>query len=142
MVERIRPSVVWIGVVGSDFTSSGSGVIFDVDSSATTALVLTNYHVIEGGRQILVLVNETSTYTAVTVGADTLRDLAVLRICCSVDFLAASFGDASNLSLGTEVVAIGYPLSLGSELLAPTGGPTITRGVVSAIRDASTIIDD
>jgi len=135
MVERVRPSVVWIGVIGPDFIAAGSGVIFEVDVSARTALILTNHHVIEEARRIQVLVNDSTTYTAVIVGADPLRDLAVLRICCSIDFRAVPFGDATQLKTGTEVVAIGYPLSLGSELLAPGSGPTVTRGIVSAIRD-------
>ena len=124
MVERIRPSVVQI----STDLGAGSGVIVEIDSAARTALVLTNHHVIESARSIQVLVNDSTIYTAVVVGADTLRDLALLRICCSTEFQAVPFGDASSLSLGTEVVAIGYPLGI-------IGSPSITRGIVSAIRD-------
>ena len=124
MVERIRPSVVQI----STDLGAGSGVIIEIDSAARTALVLTNHHVIESARSIQVLVNDSTIYTAVVVGADTLRDLALLRICCSTEFQAAPFGNASSLSLGTEVVAIGYPLGI-------IGSPSITRGIVSAIRD-------
>ncbi len=142
MVDRVRPSVVWVGVIGPDFIAAGSGVIFEVDDSTKTALVMTNHHVIVGSRQILVLDNEATPYSAVIVGANPLRDLAILRICCSTSFRALPFGNASNLSSGTEVIAIGYPLSIGSDVLAPGGPPTVTRGIVSAIRDISTTIDD
>ena len=130
-MERVRPSVVWVGTE----LGTGSGIIIEVNGAARTALILTNHHVIEGARSIQVLVNDSETYTAVIAGADPLRDLALLSICCSIDFQSAPFGDASKTLLGTEVVAIGYPLSSVLELLELGGGPTVTRGIVSAIRD-------
>jgi len=84
--------------------------------------------VIEGTRHIQVLVNDSTTYTAVIVGADPLRDLAMLRICCSTDFRAVPFGNATELKSGTEVIAIGYPQSALLDLLAIEGGQTVTRG--------------
>ena len=130
MVERVRPSVVQIlAELEGDLFGFGSGVIIEVDASAS-ALVLTNYHVIQDGRRIQVLVNDSTIYTAVIAGADPLRDLALLRICCSTDFRAVPFGDASNLSPGTEVVAIGYPLPDLIEELAPgSSSPTVTSGL-------------
>ena len=130
MVERVQPSIVWIGTE----LGTGSGAIFEANPSARTALILTNHHVIEGARRIQVLVNDSTTYTAVIVGADLLRDLAVLRIRCSIDFRAVPFGDATQLKSGTEVLAIGYPQSTLLELLAIEGGQTVTRGIVSATR--------
>lgn len=136
IVERVRPSVVQIfAELDGDLFGFGSGVIIEVDASAS-ALVLTNYHVIQDGRRIQVLVNDSTIYTAVIADSDPLRDLALLRICCSIDFRAVPFGDASNLSPGTEVIAIGYPLPDLIEELAPgSSSPTVTSGIVSAIRD-------
>ena len=107
-----------------------------------TALVLTNHHVIKESRRILVMVNDTTLYLAAIVGADPLRDLAILRICCSTDFQAVPFGDASNLSPGAEVVAIGYPRPDVLGAFDIDGGPTVTRGIISAIRDVSIFIGD
>ena len=104
--------------------SSGSGVIFEVDGDA--ALVLTNFHVVEAANGIQVEVDDSSTYEAETLGTDSVRDLAVLRICCGA-FSALSFGNVSSLSPGDEVFAMGYPLGLEGEA-------TVTRGIVSAIR--------
>ena len=144
MVERVRPSVVQIGAeLGEGLWGFGSGVIFEVDASAKTAFILTNHHVIGGGRRIQVLINDMTIYPAVVVGADVQKDLAVFRICCSISFRALPFGDASNLSLGTEVVAIGYPLpDVIGELAPGSSSPTVTRGIVSAKRDVSTFIED
>ena len=47
-----------------------------------SALVLTNYHVIEDASDTQVEVNDSSTYSAEILGTDSVRDLAVLRICC------------------------------------------------------------
>ena len=120
MVEMVRPSVVRIH---TDM-EAGSGVIFEVDGDA--ALILTNYHVIEGATDIQIEVNDSSTYGASILGADPMRDLAVLRICCD-DFRALSFGKVSELRPGDEILVMGYPLEL-------PGGATVTRGIVSAIR--------
>ena len=44
-----------------------------------SALVLTNYHVIEDESDTQVEVNDSSTYSAEILGTDAVRDLAVLR---------------------------------------------------------------
>ena len=72
MVERVRPSAVWIGTK----LGTGSGIIVEVDSSARTTLIRTNHHVIEGARSIRVLVKDSEAYTAVIAGADPMRDLS------------------------------------------------------------------
>ena len=120
MIEDVRPSIVRIRTD----KGSGSGVIFEVDDDA--ALVLTNHHVIEDASSVQVEVNDSLTYTAETWGTDSMRDLAVLRICCG-EFRALSFGNVSELGPGDEVFAMGYPLGLPGEA-------TVTKGIVSAIR--------
>ena len=105
---------------------SGSGVIFETNASDGSALVLTNFHVIEGATRVDVVVNDRVTHAGAIQGADAARDLAVVRICCGV-FQAVPFGDAASLRVGAEVVAIGYALGI-------PGSATVTRGIVSAVR--------
>ena len=119
MIEDVRPSIVRIRTE----QGTGSGVIFEIANDA--ALVLTNYHVVESTRIVQVEVSDTSTYAAEVLGTDSVRDLAVLRICCG-EFNALSFGNVSELNPGDEVLAMGYPLGL-------EGSATVTRGIVSAI---------
>ncbi len=52
MVERVRTSVVRI----ESLAMTGSGVIFD--TSAESAFIVTNYHVVEGVAHVDVLVDE------------------------------------------------------------------------------------
>jgi hypothetical protein len=110
----------------------GTGVIFEVASSDNKALIMTNYHVIEGYTQVTVTVNDSTSYMGTVLGYDANRDLAVVSICCSSGFKALSFGDASNIQVGSEVIAIGYALGV-------PGSATVTRGIVSAVRYESDV---
>ena len=80
-VERVRPAVVSILTQGfaqgrrQPSFSSGTGVIFD-----ESGLVLTNNHVVEGGVEITVTLDDGTQIVADMVGADNLSDLAVLRL--------------------------------------------------------------
>ena len=105
-------------------SGSGSGVIFE--TQGRTGYVVTNHHVVEGEVQVSVIVNDSTTYRGSVLGTDSVRDLAVLSICCG-SFQALPFGNAANLQPGDEVVAIGYALGLPGEA-------TVTRGIVSAVR--------
>ena len=105
-------------------SGSGSGVIFE--TQGRTGYVVTNYHVVEGEVQVSVIVNDSTTYRGSVLGTDSVRDLAVLSICCG-SFQALPFGNAANLQPGDEVMAIGYALGLPGEA-------TVTRGIVSAVR--------
>lgn len=105
----------------------GSGVIFETDPSQNSALLLTNYHVIEGATIVSVVVNDSSTHAGEILGFDRLRDLAVISICCRSDFKALAFGDTSDVRVRDEVVAIGYALGI-------PGPATVTRGIISALR--------
>ena len=87
--------------------------------------ILTNYHVIEGGEgSITVTVDGTRIYNGVVVGYDAFKDVALLSICCSLWFTIAELSDDGLAPVGTEVMALGYPL--GTDEL------TLTRGIVSA----------
>ena len=120
MVKQIRPAVVRI----QTSSGSGSGVIFETQGQ--TAYVITNHHVVEGAVEVNVTVNDSTTYRGSVLGTDSVRDLAVVSICCG-SFLALPFGNVATLQPGDEVVAIGYPLGL-------PGQATVTRGIVSALR--------
>ena len=124
MVNQVRPAVVRI----QTSSGSGSGVIFE--TQGRTGYVVTNHHVVEGDVQVSVIVNDSTTYSGSVLGTDSVRDLAVVSICCG-SFQTLPFGNAAALQPGDEVVAIGYALGL-------PGQATVTRGIVSAVRYDST----
>ncbi|NQU96761.1 MAG: trypsin-like peptidase domain-containing protein [Chloroflexi bacterium] len=121
MVERIKPGIVRIATnVGS-----GSGVIFEMGASGSTALVLTNYHVIEGANAVRVETTDGGDYAASVLGIDAARDLAVLRI-SGTGLLTLPFAGEDSERPGSAVFALGYPLGV-------TGDPTVTQGIISAV---------
>ncbi len=125
LVRVLTPSVVHIAAEVDLFnqrTSRGVGTGVIVDEQGH---ILTNNHVVEGARLITVTLNDGRVLTAKVVGLDPTTDLAVLRI-DATDLQPATLGDSSLLLVGSDVIAIGHALDL-------EGGPTVSKGVVSAL---------
>lgn len=126
MLAITRPSVVR---VETDIFS-GSGFIFQMGfptaGQGNTALVMTNYHVIENGSWVKVTVNDSKTFNGEVLGIDPINDLAVLKICCD-QLKALSIANASEASDGAKAIAFGYPLGI-------EGRASISEGIVSATR--------
>lgn len=97
---------------------SGSGFIV-----SPNGYVVTNYHVIEGAKQVKVLPHNGEEMTAKIVGSDKSNDVAVLKI-EGEKLPCVTLGSSDALSVGDQVAAIGNPLG---ELTA-----TMTVGYVSA----------
>ncbi|WP_367128833.1 S1C family serine protease [Saccharothrix sp. HUAS TT1] len=97
---------------------TGSAVVFTDDGH-----LLTNAHVVTGGREGTAVFADGSESAFAVVGADPLADLAVLRAEGGAPGPAA-FGDADRLQVGQLVIAVGNPLGLAG---------SVTAGVVSAL---------
>ena len=124
--EKTIGSVVSIVCMTGEGSSSGTGVIL-----TASGYVVTNAHVVEGAREVTVLLSDERQFPAELVGSDSVSDLAVLHISAE-NLTPAEFGDSTVLRVGDSVVAIGDPL--GIELRG-----TMTNGIVSAInRDVTT----
>ncbi len=127
IVTQLEPSVVKILCLGLDFFAGGSGVIVRSDG-----YVLTNYHVIEGAFLIMVGLHNGDSIMATLVAHDAAHDLAVLKLVSNrTDFPAAVLGSSAAVSVGEQVVAIGFPLLLEPEM---SGQATFTVGIISAKR--------
>jgi len=96
----------------------GSGLIVEPDG-----YVLTNNHVIENARMIMVRLSDEEEYEARVVGRDPRTDLALLKIQGRREFPVARLGDSDRLRVGDWVLAIGNPFGLEQ---------TVTAGIVSA----------
>jgi S1-C subfamily serine protease len=101
-------------------TGVGSGIILDKAGN-----ILTNNHVIEGADYVTVTLSDGRSYPANLVGSDSITDLAVIKI-AAAKLTPAKFGNSSNLEVGEDVIAVGHALGL-------KGGPTVSKGVVSAL---------
>ena len=98
----------------------GTGIVLDEKGH-----VLTNNHVVAGAELILVTLNTGESFQAVPIGGDVSTDTAVIRILAS-ELQPARLGDSSEIEVGEDVIAIGHALGL-------RGGPTVSKGVVSAV---------
>jgi S1-C subfamily serine protease len=126
--KKALPSVVNItsSAVAYDFfygavPKQGQGSGFVIDPAGH---ILTNYHVVEGARQVEVTTSDKKKYHAEIVGTDPQHDLAVIQI-SERSITPASMGDSRNLVVGQKVYAIGNPFGLSG---------TMTRGIISSIR--------
>ncbi len=118
--QRVNPSVVTVLAQLDGSVSVGTGVIFRSDG-----YILTNHHVLAGGRDCSITLDTGQSYEAQYVAGDERNDLAVLKVELT-GLPAATFGDSDQLAVGDRVYAIGNPL--GVELRG-----TLTDGIVSAI---------
>ena len=129
-VEKLSESVVSIDSVrvarefGYGFIpveGKGSGVIID-----PRGYVITNNHVIDGAAKVQIHLKDGRSFIGEVVGADSATDVAVIKVDAN-NLPAASLGDSEKLKVGQIALAIGN--SLGLE-----GGPTVSMGVISALR--------
>lgn len=124
--KAVAPSVAYI------FTSrggrldtqgpegTGSGFVWDAAGH-----VVTNHHVIEGAREVGVVIDDGRVLPARVVGAAPWADLAVLRLTVAPnDLKPIAIGRSSDLVVGQTVYAIGNPFGLSR---------TLTHGIISAL---------
>jgi serine protease Do len=130
-VDNVSPAVVAVinmqnsnsGLLQSGLqeTGIGSGIIYK--KSGQYAYVVTNDHVVSGADKLEVQFDDNTKITGTLLGADSLYDLAVVRIPSAKVTKVATFGDSNILKRGEPVVAIGNPLGFSG---------SVTEGIVSA----------
>jgi serine protease DegQ len=129
-LERALPAVVQVTTLGQSEgpssgdneprpISSGSGAIID----AREGIVVTNNHVVEGGRKFTVDMTDGRIFDAVLIGTDKATDLAVLKI-EATGLSQIEVVNSDSLRTGDLAFAVGYPLGLDQ---------TLTMGVISGM---------
>jgi S1-C subfamily serine protease len=99
---------------------TGSGAIID-----RSGHILTNFHVIDGGRRLEVTLADGSKWPARPIGVDPSNDLAVIKIDAPGEKLTIiPLGDSSKLVVGQKVLVIGNPFGFER---------TLTGGIVSSV---------
>lgn len=97
---------------------AGSGVVISENGE-----ILTNNHVVEGAREVVVTFSDKEEYTGQIIGRDPKTDLAIIRINPKKPLHAAVMGNSDQLQVGDWVMAVGNPFGLSH---------TVTSGIVSA----------
>ncbi len=129
-LTQLSKSMVALYVYDSYFSyiGSGSGFLAFADD-----LIMTNFHVVAGAAQVLVLTsNDASYWVESVVHADESRDLALLRLEEATGLPVLPIGDSSAAAVGDQVYALGNPLDLGL---------TVSSGILSAIRQETGYMD-
>ena len=100
--------------------SHGSGIVFDDEGR-----IVTNAHVVDAAVEVLVTLPNGREISAVVVGVDVRRDVAVLQLVEEQESLVpVVFAFGSDLRVGQLAVALGSPFDLER---------TVTSGIVSAL---------
>lgn len=126
VASRLANSIVTISSqVSQEFSdgeATGTGVVVTSNGE-----ILTNAHVVEGASEVRVrFAGDTEPVMARVLAADAGNDLALLKVNAN-DLVAATFAKPGSVRVGDQVVAIGYALALD-------GGPSVTTGIVSALK--------
>ena len=104
----------------AEIEGSGSGSVVDQQGH-----ILTNYHVVEGAKQISVMLFNTDSFPAELVGQDPDNDIAILKINAPDTLLfPLQWGESSNLRVGQHIIAIGNPFGLER---------TMSTGIISSL---------
>jgi serine protease Do len=137
-----RPSIVNIRgektlAVGTSSTSPsdasrrvngmGTGVVID-----PRGYIVTNYHVVDGVREIQVTLASEEKYVARLVDRDAETDLAVIKIDARQKLPVITIGTSSDLMAGESVIAVGNAYGYEN---------TVTRGIISALHRAVQVSD-
>ena len=125
VLKKIQPSVVTIIAITeagmNPGRATGTGVVITSDGD-----ILTNDHVVDGADNVSVLfAGDTEPTPATVLAVDVGNDLALIHV-DKTGLTPAVFADPDSIDIGDEVVAVGFALDLD-------GGPTVTRGIVSAL---------
>ena len=106
--------------------SVGSGFIISNDG-----YLVTNQHVIDKAKEIIVTLPNGERYEASKIGEDVQTDIALVKINGNKkDFPFVKFGNSESLKIGEWAIAIGNPFGL-NEL---NNSPTVTLGIISALK--------
>jgi S1-C subfamily serine protease len=118
--RKAAPATVTIYAKMDQGVGLGSGFLV-----TRSGYLLTNHHVIDGGKELVVETMDRQRYPATLIETWPHKDLALLKV--SGTFPTLPLADSDATEIGTPVVAIGTPNN-------PNLAQTITEGIVSGKR--------
>ncbi len=122
-INKVYDAVVLIETYqGTKQLGSGTGFAYQQDEK--NDYILTNHHVIDGARKIVVTTSTGTQVEATYKGSDEYSDVAVLSVPKGTVKKIASIGKSKDTEVGDTLFTVGSPL--GSKYMG-----TITKGILS-----------
>lgn len=112
VVKKVRPATV--GLTSTQSGASGSGVIVNKEG-----LILTAAHVVQGNKEMSVLMPSGKAHLAKVLGSNRTKDVAMLQLLKDQDWAFVELGDSDTLNVGSLVVAMGHAGGFDTRRPAP-----------------------
>ncbi|RYG74309.1 PDZ domain-containing protein [Lentibacillus lipolyticus] len=126
-VVRMQRRSIW---EQSEKSGAGSGIIYKKENG--NAYIVTNHHVVEGAKEVEIVMNNDERLQAKVLGSDRLTDLAVLQVDGSKVDTVAKLGSSNDLKVGDTAIAIGNPLGMNF-------ANSVTKGIISGLERSISI---
>ena len=143
VANKVRPGLVDITstLKYDSETAEGTGMII-----SSKGLVLTNNHVIDGATGVQATLvdpgnNASRSYPAQVVGYDATDDVALLQLVGASGLPTETFGNSSQVSLGTPVLALGNAEGQGGARLAAGIINALNRSIQASDQGSNTTED-
>lgn len=139
IAANVRPSVVQVITSGTNWITgsrnetdmgSGSGTYIRHADDGDGGYILTNFHVVDGGKSYRIVWLDGTVMEAELVGSDTGTDIAILRFYEEAPrgVTPVALGDSDELRIGELAIVIGNPGAGESVLFG-----TVTAGIISGL---------
>lgn len=130
LVEANAPAVVTVsvrkisggGLFGGTGYAEGVGTGFFIDANG---IIATNNHVVEGARNVTIILHDGKQVPGEVIWTDPANDLAIVKVTKIRVPGVVTIGNSDHIRVGEGIIAIGNPMS------AEFAG-TVTHGIISA----------
>ena len=130
LVEANAPAVVTVsvrklsggGLFGGTGYAEGVGTGFFIDANG---IIATNNHVVEGARNVTIILHDGNQVPGEVIWTDPANDLAIVKVTNIRVPGVVTIGNSDDIRVGEGIIAIGNPMS------AEFAG-TVTHGIISA----------
>lgn len=122
-VNKVYDATVIVKISnGTSITGWGSGFVYKTDEKY--GYILTNHHVVDKAKKILIEYSDEREVEGTLVGSDSYADVAIVKVPVDSVKKIAEIGKSEKLLVGDTVFAIGTPVNLSYKF-------TVTRGILS-----------